>query len=252
MPWETIRKDAPPRVAPNLRDYDKECADFSWQAARSRLEGLPGGRGLNIAHEAVDRHVASGHATAVALRCVGRDDSVTSVTYGELARSTARFANVLRGLGVGHGDRVVTLLGRCLQLYTVVLGTLKNTGVLCPLFSAFGPDPVFQRMTLGDAQVLVTTADLFRRKVAARHRGLATLRYVLIVGDGADELPGTLSLDTLMADAADHLHHPADIAPRHGPVALHERHDGGPQGRGARARGGRSPLHDRAVRPRPP
>ncbi|MEU2424263.1 acetate--CoA ligase [Streptomyces sp. NPDC007851] len=203
MPWETIRKDAPPRVAPNLRDYDKECADFSWQAARSRLEGLPGGRGLNIAHEAVDRHVASGRATAVALRCVGRDDSVTSVTYGELARSTARFANVLSHLGVGHGDRVVTLLGRCPELYTVVIGTLKNTSVLCPLFSAFGPDPVFQRMTLGDAQVLVTTADLFRRKVAARHHGLATLRYVLIVGDGADDLPGTLSLDTLMADAAD-------------------------------------------------
>ncbi|MYW49687.1 acetate--CoA ligase [Streptomyces sp. SID161] len=203
MPWETIRKDVPPRVTPNLRDYDKERADFSWQAARSRLEGLPGGRGLNIAHEAVDRHVASGHATAVALRCVGRDDSVTSVTYGELARSTARFANVLRGLGVGHGDRVVTLLGRCPELYTVVLGTLKNTSVLCPLFSAFGPDPVFLRMTLGDAQVLVTTADLFRGKVAARHRCPATLRYVLIVGDGADDLPGTLSLDTLMADAAD-------------------------------------------------
>ncbi|MGW2459793.1 acetate--CoA ligase [Streptomyces sp. NPDC001761] len=203
MPWETIRKDTPPYVVPNLRDYDKECADFSWQAARSRLRGLPGGRGLNIAHEAVDRHVTSGRATAVALRCVGRDDSVTSVTYEDLARSTARFANVLRGLGIGHGDRVVTLLGRCPELYTVVLGTLKNTSVLCPLFSAFGPDPVFQRMTLGDAQVLVTTADLYRRKIAGRRQALAALRHVLIVGDGADDLPDTLSLAAVMADAAD-------------------------------------------------
>ncbi|WP_189295930.1 acetate--CoA ligase [Streptomyces cinerochromogenes] len=203
MRWETIRKDIPPSPAPNLSDYDKECSDFSWQAARGRLEGLPGGRGLNIAHEAVDRHAASERAAAVALRCVGRDDSVTSVTYGDLARSTARFANVLRALGIGHGDRVVTLLGRCPELYTVVLGTLKNTSVLCPLFPAFGPDPVFQRMTLSDAQVLVTTADLYRRKVAGRRSDLAALRHVLIVGEGADALPGTLPLDALMAGAAD-------------------------------------------------
>ncbi|MFF4546626.1 acetate--CoA ligase [Streptomyces sp. NPDC001406] len=203
MRWETIRKTSPPRVEPNLGDYEKVRAGFTWQEARAALQGLPGGRGLNIAHEAVDRHAATDHATAVALRCVGRDDSVTCVTYGELARSTARFANVLRTLGIGHGDRVVTLLGRCPELYTVVLGTLKNTSVLCPLFSAFGPDPVAQRLTLSDAQVLVTTAELYRRKIAGQRERLAALRHVLIVGEGADELPGTVSLAALMSEASD-------------------------------------------------
>ncbi|MEU1200378.1 acetate--CoA ligase [Streptomyces sp. NPDC005813] len=204
MRWETIRKTSPPRVRPNLDNYEKVCAAFTWPQARTSLVGLPGGRGLNIAHEAVDRHAASGHAAAVALRCVGRDDSVTCVTYGQLAHTTARFANVLRTLGIGHGDRVVTLLGRCPELYTVVLGTLKNTSVLCPLFSAFGPDPVAQRLTLSGAQVLVTTAELYRRRVAAQREGLAALRHVLIVGEGADELPGTASLEALMAEASDH------------------------------------------------
>ncbi|UXY25256.1 acetate--CoA ligase [Streptomyces sp. HUAS TT20] len=203
MRWETIRKTSPPRVEPNLGDYEKVRAGFTWPKARAALQGLPGGRGLNIAHEAVDRHAASDHATAVALRCVGRDDSVTCVTYGELARSTARFANVLRTLGIGHGDRVVTLLGRCPELYTVVLGTLKNTSVLCPLFSAFGPDPVAQRLTLSDAQVLVTTAELYRRKIAGQRERLAALRHVLIVGEGADELPGTVSLAAVMSEASD-------------------------------------------------
>ncbi|MGW7529645.1 acetate--CoA ligase [Streptomyces sp. NPDC054783] len=203
MRGESSRKDVPPRVAPRPADYDKECASFSWAEARTMLDGLPGGRGLNIAHEAVDRHAASGRARAVALRCVGRDGSVTCVTYGELARSTARFANVLRGLGIGYGDRVVTLLGSCPELYTVVLGTLKNTSVLCPLFSAFGPDPVFQRVTLSDAQVLVTTADLYRAKIAGQRRRLAALRHVLIVGEGADDLPGTVPLAALTAEAAD-------------------------------------------------
>ncbi|MFD8722989.1 acetate--CoA ligase [Streptomyces sp. NPDC059629] len=203
MRGETMWKDTPPRVAPNLRDYDEECAGFSWSRVRDALRGLPGGRGLNIAYEAVDRHAASDRAAAVALRCVGRDDSVTCVTYGDLARVTARFANVLRVLGIGRGERVVTLLGRCPELYTVVLGTLKHVGVLCPLFSAFGPDPVAQRLRLSDARVLVTTAELYRRKVAGQRDGLPGLRHVLIVGDGADASAGTLSFDALMADADD-------------------------------------------------
>ena len=32
-------------VPPNLADYDQACASFSWDAARSALSGLPGGRG---------------------------------------------------------------------------------------------------------------------------------------------------------------------------------------------------------------
>ncbi|MEU5893739.1 acetate--CoA ligase [Streptomyces sp. NPDC047461] len=203
MPWETIHKDTPQPVPPNLDDYAKACEEFSWSGARTRLHGLPRGQGLNIAHEAVDRHAASDHGTAVALRCVGRDDHVTTVTYRELARSTARFANVLRTLGIGRGDRVVTLLGRCPELYTVVLGTLKNTGVLCPLFSAFGPDPVAQRLRLSNARVLVTTAELYRKKVAAGRERFPELEHVLIVGAGAEELPGTVSYEELTADAPD-------------------------------------------------
>ncbi|GGR83927.1 acetate--CoA ligase [Streptomyces humidus] len=202
MHWETIRKDTTPVVPPRLADYDRARSAFTWARARDDLAGLPGG-GLNMAHEAVDRHAASARADRVALRCVARDGSVSSVTYAELARRTARFANVLGSLGVGRGDRVFTLLGRCPELYTAVLGTLKNTSVLCPLFSAFGPDPVEQRLRLGDARVLVTTAALYRRKIAGLRASVPGLEHVLIVGDGAGELPGTVSFDDLMSEAPD-------------------------------------------------
>ncbi|ANZ13775.1 acetate-CoA ligase [Streptomyces noursei ATCC 11455] len=204
MTWETIRKDSTAQVAPNLADYARERSEFTWSRARKCLDGLPCGRGLNMAYEAVDRHVGTMRGGKVALRCLARDGTVTSATYAELAHRTARFANVLRSLGVGRGDAVFTLLGRCPELYTVVLGTLKNTSVLCPLFSAFGPDPVEQRLRLGDALVLVTTAALYRRKVAERRPDLPGLAHVLIVGPGAEELPGTLSFDALMAAASGH------------------------------------------------
>lgn len=203
MAWETIRKGATPDVLPNLVDYARARSDFTWSRARDALDGLPGGAGLNMAYEAVDRHVAADRGGKVALRCIGRDDAVETVTYAELARRTDRFANALHLLGVGRGDAVFTLLGRCPELYTAVLGTLKNTSVLCPLFSAFGPDPVEQRLRLGDARVLVTTAALYRRKVADRRASLPGLAHVLLVGPGAEDLPGTLSFDTLTAAAPD-------------------------------------------------
>ncbi|MFD0274252.1 acetate--CoA ligase [Kitasatospora sp. NPDC127111] len=177
--------------------------DPVWQEARGLLDGLPGHRGLNIAHEAVDRHVTAGRGERVALRCVAPDRTVTSVTYAELALRSNRFANGLRVLGVSRGDRVASLLGRCPELYASVLGTLKNTSVFCPLFPAFGPAPVEERLRLGDVRVLVTTEDLFRRKVADRREHLPRLEHVLIVGPSSQELPGTTPFEALTAGASE-------------------------------------------------
>lgn len=44
------------RVPPILSDYERVRASFTWDAARRELDGLPGGAGLNIAHEAATRH----------------------------------------------------------------------------------------------------------------------------------------------------------------------------------------------------
>ncbi|GGS26651.1 acetate--CoA ligase [Streptomyces aureoverticillatus] len=202
MSWEAIVKHtAPPCPAPNLDDYAREQRWFTWSNARHQLSGLPGGCGMNIAYEAVDRHVAHGHGDRVALRCVRRDDAVATATYAELAGATAQFANVLRSLDVGRGERVFTLLGRGIELFTVVLGTLKNTSVLCPLVPTSGPSSVIQRLRIGDAHVLVTTAELYRRKVADWRGELSDLKHVLIVGPGAEDLPGTRSFGALMAAA---------------------------------------------------
>ncbi|WP_158861753.1 acetate--CoA ligase [Leifsonia sp. AG29] len=198
-----IRKDLiRMRVAPNLLDYEAAYESFTWEAERRSLDGLPGG-GLNIAYEAVDRHAAGPGAGKHALRFVRSDGTVESTTFAELARATDRFASVLRGLGVGRGERVFSLLGRRPELYTAALGTLKNASVFCPLFSAFGPEPIRQRMTLGGARVLVTTRAAYRRKVAAVREALPDLAHVLLVdgGEGGELPPGTLDLQRLMLDA---------------------------------------------------
>ena len=202
MGWEPIRKAGRADSGFNLADYDTARAGFSWEEARRELTGLPGGRGLNIAYEAVDRHLTGPRAEAAALRCIAKDSTVTELTYTDLARQTNRFANLLRSLGVGHGDRVFTLLGRVPELYISVLGTLKNTSVASPLFPAFGPEPIRDRLALGDAKVLVTSAELYARKIAPIRAELPGLAHVLIVGELPDA-PAISLADGLAASSGE-------------------------------------------------
>ena len=166
MQTSIIPKTGGGRIAPNLADYEQARASFSWDEARKLLDGLPGGKGLNIAHEAVDRHAAGPRAAHIALRWLGKDGSRREFTYADLRDLTNRFANVLKALGVGKGDKVFVLCGRIPELYVAVLGTLKNRGVACTLFSAFGPEPIHTRLAIGEGSVLVTTASLYVKKIA--------------------------------------------------------------------------------------
>ncbi|AXE24261.1 acetate--CoA ligase [Streptomyces globosus] len=202
MTYPIITKERHPDDTWRLPDYEQARAAFTWGEARTWLSGLPDGGGLNMGFEAVDRHVEAGHGAWEALRCVAADDSVTGVSYADLAAETSRFANVLAGLGTAPQDRVFTLLGRRRELYTAALGTLRAGRVLCPLFSAFGPEPVRQRMALGDARVLVTTEALYRRKVEAIRPLLPGLAHVLLVGAVTDPPEGTRVLEHLMAQAS--------------------------------------------------
>ena len=211
MPFATIVKPRSGwRVPPNVVDYEQARREFTWAEAAGWLDGLPGGRGLNIAHEAVDRHARGPAAGRTAIRWLGREGQVRDLTYAELARLSSRFANVLGGLGLRRGERVFSLAGRVPELYVTALGSLKYGAVFSPLFSAFGPEPVRQRLTLGDAKVLVTTPELYRRRVAPIIGDLPRLRQVVLVGEADGERPvGTLSFEDLMAAAPDTFEIPA-------------------------------------------
>jgi acetyl-CoA synthetase len=206
MIWEPIRKELKPEwPRPNLTDYEAARAVFTWDTARRELDGLPEGKGLNIAYEAVDRHADGTRRDHIALRWLGKSGAIREFTYADLKSLSNRFANILQHLGIGKGDRVYLLTGRIPELYIAALGTFKNRSLFCPLFSAFGPEPIRARMAIGGAKLLVTTESLYRRKVAAIRSSLPQLEEVLLVGEEGTStgIHDTHDFHQLMREASD-------------------------------------------------
>ena len=200
MEWQRIRKCPEDYVGANLQDYEEYAKRFDWSQARALLDGLPGG-GLNIAHEAVDRHVLAGRGKKLALRWIGRDDQIHDYSYSALGAAANRFANVLAQHGVAKGDRVFSLLGRVPELYIGAFGTLKNGSVFSPLFSAFGPEPIKARMMIGSAKALITSEAFYRRKIEPWRKELLSLEHIFLTECSGSLPTGTIDLAAALAQA---------------------------------------------------
>ena len=201
MNWQPIHKQrAAGALHANLDNYERACVLFSWEKVRDELVGARTGRGFNIAGR-IDRHATGPLGAHLAIRWLGETGAIRDLSYSELRTQTNRFANLLRALGVGKADRVFACAPRIPELYIAALGTLKNTSVFCPIFSAFGPEPLFQRLSRGDAKLLATTAALYKQKIAGLISRLPQLQYVLLADANEDLNERCRSLPRLM-DAA--------------------------------------------------
>jgi acetyl-CoA synthetase len=192
-----------PGVSPQLAGYESLVHSFKWKDEEELLDGLPGGKGLNIAFEAVERHTLGRLKNKIALRCLQKDKTTKDFTYQDLHALSSRFANVLSNLGITKGERVFVLAGRIPELYIAALGTFKAVAVFCPLFSVFGPEPVFQRLSKGDAKVLVTTRALFEKKVKPLLDRLPLLQFILLADEDSHTDKKILSFRKLMNESRD-------------------------------------------------
>lgn len=189
-------------IQPNLIDYDKETKSFDWNDIAKKFEGLPTD-GLNIAHEAIDRHANGPLANKTALLWLGENGERKIFSFLDMKKQTAKFANVLSSLGFSKGDCIFTLATRLPELYIAAIGILKNRSVMCPLFSQFGPEPILQRLVRGDAKALITTQALFDKKVRPLLDQLPELRTIFLIDALEDENNQIRSLKKLMENASD-------------------------------------------------
>jgi len=183
----------------HLGDYEASASSFRWEDSYQEFDWAKTGK-VNMAHEAIDRHLTRGRRNKLAL--IYTDKERTSrFTFEDMSLQSNQFANVLRKLGVGKGDRVFVFLGRRPELYIAILGILKIGAIPSPLFEAFMEDAVRDRMSNAEAVALVTSPALVER---VPQYELPALKHIILVGASASEVAeGQKSYEALMEKAED-------------------------------------------------
>ncbi|EJW17485.1 acetate--CoA ligase [Paenibacillus alvei] len=183
---------------PNMSDYGKWSADFRWEEVEKQFSWYETGK-VNMAYEAIDRHVANGRGDKVALYYSDavRDEAYT---YTELSRKTNQFANVLRDLGIQKGERIFIFMPRTPELYISLLGSLKIGAVVGPLFEAFMETAVKDRLEDSAAVAIVTTPALVHRVPRSE---LPALKHVILVGDEIEVEDGIVDFHAEMSTASE-------------------------------------------------
>ena len=112
---------------------------------------------LNVAANCIDRHLETrGDQTAIIFEPDDPKEDAQHITYRELHRETSKFANVLKGMGVGKGDRVVLYLPMIPEAAYAMLACARIGAVHSIVFAGFSPDALGARVNGCDAKVVVT------------------------------------------------------------------------------------------------
>jgi len=189
-------------VSPNLQNYESEYASFDWQDARKELTWFTGSK-LNAAYNAVDRHMHDGKRNKVALYAIDAKNNLEKFTFQDIYEESNRMANALKELGVKKGDRVFVFLPRVPELYISTVAIAKIGAIAGPLFSAFGPDALRDRLQDSGAIVIITNPEL-KPKLDGIMHDLPDLQYTIVVdGDKSKLKEREYTYDELVAKQSD-------------------------------------------------
>jgi len=206
MDYEPIKKEeaSEMNVKPNLLDYEKARNEFGWEDIRKELDWFDDGK-INIAYEVIDRHLKTPLKDKTAMFWEGKNGEREDYTFADLSRLSSRFANVLKTIGVNKGDRVFTYMDRTPEQYISLIGVLKAGGVIGPLFSAFGPDAIKDRLGDCEAKVIITIPRLVKT-IHEIMDDIPSLQTIVIVNkrnNPYDLKENEVSYESLMDEAAD-------------------------------------------------
>ncbi len=186
----------PRTEAARLRHWEREARRLHWRRPwRRTLEWKPphakwflGGR-INACENCVDRHVRDGRGNKAAIVWEGEPGDRRVLTYRELHREVRQFATVLRGLGVGKGDRVGIYLPMVPEAAVAMLACARIGAAHSVVFGGFSADSLRDRMIDAGAKVLVTADAGWRRgalvplkaNVDQALEGAPTVKHVVVL-----------------------------------------------------------------------
>jgi acetyl-CoA synthetase len=160
--------------------YEQWKTTFDWAEAAQQL-GVTLDGPVNKAITCWERHAQNpAMANQEALTWLGTHGQKETFTFAQLAQQANQFAHVLHAHGIGHGDRVFVFLERVPELFVAIMGALKLGAVAGPLFSAFGPEAIRDRLADCKAS-LVVTSPVLKPKIDAIRPDVPELHTVIVV-----------------------------------------------------------------------
>lgn len=118
---------------------------------------------VNVAYNALDRHVKEGRGGKTAFIWRGEDGSRIAYTYNRLYDEASRFAGFLKSLNVRRGDVVALYIPMLPETIVSMFGALKIGAIVAPIFSGFAPTAVSERLKSSNPKVVVTVDGYYRR-----------------------------------------------------------------------------------------
>jgi len=117
---------------------------------------------LNATVSCLDRH-SDATPDRVAYHFEGEPGDRRAITYRELTEDVCRFANALRSLGVGKGDRVAIYMGMVPELPMAMLACARIGAVHSVVFGGFSPEALRDRIHDAQAKAVITCDGAWRR-----------------------------------------------------------------------------------------
>jgi acetyl-CoA synthetase len=152
---------------------------------------------LNVSHNCLDVHLgARGGKTAIVFE--GEPGDVRKLTYAELHAEVCRFANALKALSVGHGDRVVVYMPLIPEAAIAMLACARIGAVHSVVFGGFSANAVKDRIEDAGAKLVITadggwrgghTIELKRAVDKALAEGCPSVQNVIVYRRTGAECP---------------------------------------------------------------
>ncbi len=121
------------------------------------------GAKVNIAHNAVDRHLKTFRKNKLALIWEAEDGkSERTFSYYALNREVSRMANIIKAMGVGKGDRVTIYMGRIPEIVFAMLACAKIGAIHSVVFGGFSVDALQGRIADSESKLVITCDGSFQ------------------------------------------------------------------------------------------
>ncbi len=166
--WEVINKEA-------HDDYEgfwaKRAEELHWfekwdkvidDSDKPFYKWFTGGK-TNISYNCLDVHVKTHRRNKLALIWEGENGDMRMLSYYRLHRETCKFANVLRSMGVGKGDRVTIYMGRTPEIVMAMLACARIGAIHSVVYGGFSVEALHERIEDSQSKVLIVSDGAYLR-----------------------------------------------------------------------------------------